>query len=111
MKVVHDLHGQVKVLRARGPLVAEGADSLQRQFNKALEEHGPGIVLDLSGVPYVDSRGLEALVDLTEQLIRTGEALRVCGANETVREVFDITEVGSMFEQYDDLGAALGSVA
>jgi len=110
VKIVHEQDGDVEVIKPRGPLVAEDSEQLRRQVNKAMEEHGGAVILDMSGVPFVDSQGLEALMDLTEHLIRTGQALKVCGLNETLCEVLEITELAALFEQFDDVASAVGSL-
>ena len=56
------------------------------------------VVIDASGIPYVDSRGLEVLVDLGETLAQSGQTLKLCLVNETLREVLDLTDVGSALE-------------
>jgi len=109
VKIVQEHHGAFEVVRPRGPLVAEDANQLRRRVNKVLEEHGPSIVLDLSSVPYADSQGLETLADLAEQWIRTGQTLRICGLNDTLREVLDLTDLTSLFEQFEEVPSAVGS--
>jgi anti-anti-sigma factor len=111
VRITEQQHGKVTVLKPRGAIVGEEADHLGRQIAKTLQETGGTVVLDASGVPCVDSRGLEVLVDVTEQLIRTGQALKIAGANDVLREVLELTELASLFEQFDDVPAALGSVA
>jgi len=109
VKIVRELHGGVLVLAPVGAVCAADAEHLAKQLAKALQEPDRPLVLNASAVPYLDSRGLEVLVDATEQLIRHGQALKVSGANALVREVLDLTEVSPLFEQFDDLAGAIGS--
>lgn len=67
------------------------------------------VVLDLSTVPFVDSKGLEVLVELTEDLGQSGQSLRLCGVNKTVREVLDLTELTNAFEHFEDSNTAVRS--
>jgi anti-anti-sigma factor len=57
----------------------------------------------------VDSKALEVLLDATERLADSGQALRLCGANETVREVLDLTDLSRFFEHYQDVNSAVRS--
>ena len=50
-------------------------------------------MVDLSAVPFVDSKGLEALVEVTEEMGKSGQVLRLCAANKTVREVLELTDL------------------
>ncbi len=67
------------------------------------------LVVDVSEVPYVDSLGLEILADAASQLQRTGQTLRLSGANETLRTVFEITELHGQFDHYQDINTAVRS--
>ena len=109
MKIAREIHDDILVLAPQGAVTGADAEHLAKQLTKALQEPDRLVVLDASGIPYVDSRGLEALVDATELLIRHGRALKVSGANGILREVMDLTEVASLFEQFDDLPSAVGS--
>jgi len=109
LKVLEQQQEGVKVIRPQGPLIGTDADQFQECLTKAIEEASGRIVLDVSTVPFVDSRGLEVLVDATEQLIRGGGALKLCGADATLREVLELTEVAPLFEQYEDTGSAVKS--
>jgi anti-anti-sigma factor len=111
VNVQEQQHGGVKVLCPQGPLVGPDAEYLESHFARVLNEPHTAVVLDASAVPFVDSRGLEVLVDVTERLIRAGQALKICGLNDVLREVLDLTEVASLFEQFDDVDAAVGSAA
>jgi anti-anti-sigma factor len=66
-------------------------------------------VVDMSAVPYVDSGGLEALADVSEELGRGGQTLRLCAANKTVREVLELTDLASLFDHFDDANTAVRS--
>jgi anti-anti-sigma factor len=66
-------------------------------------------VVDATAVPYVDSLGLEALVQSTDELGSSGRALRLCGACETLREVLELTGLADRFEHYEDVNTAVRS--
>ena len=110
VRVTEQRSGQTTILRPRGPIVGADAEHFGRQIAKMLQERPGPIVLDASLVPYLDSQALEVLVDVTERLIRTGQALRICGASDAVREVLDLTELASLFELFPDVPAALEGV-
>ncbi len=49
------------------------------------------------------------LVEVTEEMGRSGQALRMCGANKTVREVLELTDLASHFEHFQDANTAVRS--
>jgi anti-sigma B factor antagonist len=67
------------------------------------------VVIDMSAVPFVDSKGLESLVDLTEEMAKSGQVLKLCAPSKTVREVLELTAVVSMFDHFEDVNSAVRS--
>lgn len=109
MQILEQKQGAVTVLRPMGPLIAEDADALKARLMDVRRSSLGRFVFDASAVPFIDSRGLEVLVETHDELGRSGQSLKVCGLNETLREVLDLTEVGSLVEHYEDAGSAVRS--
>jgi len=101
--------GAVVVLKPVGPVTYEEAEQVRARLQNLLQSSMGRCVLDTSAIPYVDSSGLETLVDLCEELADGGQSLRLCHVNETLREVLDITGVVSAFEVYEDVNTAVRS--
>lgn len=63
------------------------------ELEKALQESLPGVeslAFVLDGLEYISSAGLRVLLSAQKVMNRQGKMV-VRGANETIREVFDIT--------------------
>jgi anti-anti-sigma factor len=101
--------GAVMVLRPCGPLIRDDAVQFtQRAQNVAASTLGR-LVIDTSAMPFVDSQGLEALVDLAAIIEQGGRSLKLTGLNTTLRDVFHITGLTDRFEVFDDPSAAIRS--
>ena len=111
MNITEHRQGNAVVLRPAGAITGEDADRLGQRLADVLEGSGVRVVVDMARVAFLDSRALEVLVEATEKLIRRGEALILASPNDVVREVLELTDVAPLFEQYDDLEAAIGSPA
>ncbi|MDB5291436.1 MAG: putative antagonist protein [Phycisphaerales bacterium] len=109
MKITEQRQGAVTVLKPEGALVEADAVAFKARLTEALSASLGRFVVDMSAVPYVDSKGLEALVDVTEEMGRVGQALRLCAANKTVREVLELTDLATLFDHFDDANAAVRS--
>ena len=109
MKIHEQLQGAVIILKPEGPLVELDAGVVKQRLLQTLNATLGRFVVDMSAIPYVDSKGLEALVDVTEEMGRSGQALRMCGANKTVREVLELTDLASLFEHFHDANTAVRS--
>ncbi len=109
MRIETTQHGRAVVIRPRGMLAGADAKELLAQLARHVDEGRPDIVLDCSGIAFVDSAGLEALADGAERVIRAGKALKLAGENPTLREVLDLTELSPLFQGHTDVQEAAES--
>jgi anti-anti-sigma factor len=100
--------GDVTVLKPTGPLTGEESVALRAAGLQVITLGGK-MVLDLAATSFVDSKALEAMVELNHQLRRIGQALKICSENDTVRQVLDVTDLAEYFEHFEDSNAALRS--
>lgn len=102
MRIDERHHGAVLVLSPHGPLL-EGEVSGFCEAVRAGRDSARGrVVLDLTDMHFVDSAGLEALLDLSEEFDGAALSLKLASANETVREVLDLTGLAGDFEMFGD---------
>jgi len=101
MKIDQENYENATMLIPEDSLVGEDASQLGVVLSTVLSENPQDVIVNVSDVKQIDSRGLEVLVDATEQLIRSGRVLKLVGADENFREILELTELASLFE-YDD---------
>jgi len=99
----------VTVLSPRGPLLAGDAKTVHAAVKDALAKNLGRVVLDVSKIPYTDSMGLEMIHEVGSELVEVGRVFKLAGANETMREVLALTEVGALCELFDDVTTAVRS--
>ena len=109
MKIQESKQGAVTVLKPAGPLIQNDAGEFKSVATRVLESSLGRFVVDLSAIPYIDSQGLETLVDVTEHLANSGQSLKLCAANKTVREVLNLAGIAQLFEHFDDVNTAIRS--
>lgn len=102
-------HGAVNVIKPNGPLVGEQAQAIVEQAVPQVRKMLGRVVIDMSGSPYVDSAGLEVLLDLADEMSRCGQTLRLASVSATVKEVLDLTDLTNRFEYYSDTNLAVRS--
>ena len=100
------------VLRVLGDLDMAGAPRLR---NAVVSEVGAGtrlIVLDLTGVDYLDSTGLGVVIGALRRLRTHDGELRVVCPEPRIRRVFEVCDLDRVLEFHVDVDAALeGMVA
>lgn len=109
MEIQEHRQGAVTVLAPKGPLIADEIEAFAERAMGVSRESLGRMVLDATSIPFVDSAGLEALVSVSELLSEAGQSLKICGANDTIREVLELTDLGDLFEHYEDAASAARS--
>lgn len=91
------------VVHGTGKINAAGASVLQTTVRKLI----PGnkrIVLDLTGVDYIDSSGLGALVSIYMAARNANCELELSNPKQRVRDLLKITKLASVFEGHQGGG-------
>ncbi len=55
------------------------------------------VVMDLSGLDYIDSSGLAVFIETRKVLLAKGRAIRIDGVSEQVAKLFNLTQIGELF--------------
>ena len=109
MKVAVEQCGGVAVMKPEGAITWANAEEFKTEMFEAIGENLGRIILDASLISYLDSKGLGVLVELTQQLSRSGKTLKLCHVNDTVRQVIELTGLRSLFEHFEDVNSAVRS--
>lgn len=109
MKISEQRQGAIVVLRPEGPLAGPDVPVFRQRLLETLSTSLGRFVIDMSAMPFVDSDGLEALLDVTEEMNKSGQILRLCAASKTIREVLDLTDLSSQFDHFEDTNTAVRS--
>jgi anti-anti-sigma factor len=109
MEIQTSHRGAVLVVRPSGPLTGADADIFKTALQGFLRDNLGRVIIDASSLPYVDSKGLECLADIAEDLALSGKGLKLCAAHETLRQVIDLTGLSPQFEHFEDTNSAVRS--
>ena len=109
MQIESERQGAVTVLKPRGPLVAEDADALRLRGSDTIAASLGRMGSEAAACVFVARRGIESPLARADERADAGRVLKLCGVNETVREVLELTETGGAFEHYEDVTAAVRS--
>jgi anti-sigma B factor antagonist len=82
------------VLRPTGDLDVYTVGSLRDALGKMVEQESPKVVVDLDGVPFMDSSGLGALMGGVRRLRESGGDLAIACTREQHLKLFTITGFG-----------------
>jgi anti-sigma B factor antagonist len=85
-------------MKLSGPLVLSNMFEFQKRLR---EEKSPGLIIDLSDVPYIDSAGIGVLVNAMVSCKNHERTLVLAGVTERVMTVLRITRVDALFHFAD----------
>jgi anti-sigma B factor antagonist len=102
MKINQVIANGVLVLMLDGRLDAKVAPLLQERLVKISRQGDTKIVVDLSGVDFMDSSGLGVLVSSGRQFRQLHGDIKLACLGHTVHRVFDLTRTLGLFDIYDD---------
>lgn len=88
------------------PLLSEFASAV----TALLKAGEPVVLLDLSGVTYVDSATIGCLMDLYRQATATGSRFALCGVQRRVETMLTMTGSHTFLKMYTDEASAIQGV-
>jgi anti-sigma B factor antagonist len=106
-----DVDDRTRILSATGEVHVSTAPELAEQLNAALTAGRSRIVLDFTGVEFIDSTGLSVLLNALRRLGRIDGALSLVCTNPTVLRLFEITRLDATFDIVATRDEALRHVA
>ncbi len=83
--------GGTELVKLTGELDIVGADHVR---DALVAIPGTTVVADVSGLTFIDARGVAALVGARDAIAARGDELRIVGARGLVRRVFEICGLG-----------------
>ena len=102
--------GDVVVLDIKGRVqLGDGDEMLKDKVNSLLNQGRKKIVLNLAGVPYIDSAGLGEVVRTFTTVSRQGGSLKLLNLTKRITDLLAITKLLTVFDTYDSEQEAVQS--
>ena len=102
--------GDVMILDVKGKLtIGEGDELLKDKINSLIQQGHKKLILNLEGVPYVDSAGLGEIVRTYTTVTRQGGNLKLLNLTKRIEDLLAITKLLTVFDTYGSEQEALSS--
>ena len=92
-----------------GEIDINTSPGIKKSFDKILAAKTPKIIINLSGVTYVDSSGLASLVEILKNMRAYGGKLKLTNLSAKVKSLFEITKLEKLFEIAADEAEAIAA--
>ena len=106
--VTHD--GEAGILHIAGDITSGSEPDLVKAYTQASDAGATVIILDFSGLEYMNSGGIGLLVTLLVRAQRAGQRLMAVGLSDHYRQILSLTRLDEAIEIHDDEAAALAAV-
>ncbi len=97
----------VVVVAVTGEVDMNTSPEVRGVLNPIFSERPRALVIDLSGVHYMDSSGIATLVEGLQWSHRSQIPFRLSGMTAAVKDVFEMARLDSLFEVFETREAAL----
>jgi len=99
----------VEVVSPQGEVDISNLSVLDQVLAEALQRRPRGLVVDLSGITYIDSGGVSSLLRAGQRFSRQGGQLALADGSRFVRRLLQMTGIDRLFPYFETLPAALAA--
>src|SRR5436853_2331186 len=112
MQIEERVVGDTTILDLKGKItLGEGDEVLKDKINSLMHQGRNKLLLNLEGVPYIDSAGLGEIVRTYTTVSRQGGQLKLVNLTKRITDLLSITKLLTVFETFDNEQEALKSFA
>ena len=111
MKVKIQDYNEVTVIELQGELDGDFAGLFKNTITDVIGRCKSSIVLDMSGVGFIDSQGLEQLLWAHDYCNQNKRGFRLAGLDENCMRIMEVTRLDNVFDHYAELTEAVKSFA
>jgi anti-sigma B factor antagonist len=97
------------LLKLKGDVDMNTSSDVRNALAAVFKQSPPSmkaILIDLSQVRYMDSSGIATLVECMQNCMKKGARLRLCDLSPSVRDVFELARLASIFEIFPTVNEA-----
>jgi anti-anti-sigma factor len=105
--------GDITVIRAEGEIDLHSVSDLRRLIEDFLRTGYSKLIIDLTGVTYLDSSGIGALLAFQRSLKKEGCCLGIVisPSRKSIFRLFEISRINTILNIYDSLEEAIDAIS
>ena len=112
MKIKQNPAENVMILELSGKIMGgPDFDKFKGEIAQVVEGGYKNVILDMSGVPWINSTGLGILITGYHSIKAAEGTMMICNVKERVLSIFYISQLENIFDVYETREEALKSVA
>lgn len=101
----------MNVFLLQGELIDRNqADAMMKEIEKAIAAGESSVVLNLAELKYLNSSGLNILINILTKSRKAGGDVAICNINKKINELLVITKLNSVFNVCDSEEKAINTL-
>jgi len=110
MNMTFEKHRSIDIVRLVGALASNNAPAMNKQLQNLIRGGQNKIIVDLSGVDFMDASGLSTLVRSCERVRASGGDLLLLKVRPSIETLLSMTRLDEMFRIFNDELAAVNTL-
>ena len=110
MQITERTEENVPIVSIVGDIDLENSPKLRTFLKPKSSQKTPRLLLDFSGVSYIDSSGLATLIEYFQAVQGFHGKLALAGLSPRVKNVFEIVRLEQIFSLHPDVASALAAL-
>lgn len=106
MEVAKEIDNGIAVCKITGEININSSTQLRGLFDELINQGQKKVIVDFSGLDYIDSAGLAVMIELLQRLQRASGVLRLCALNKRIKSIFEVTKLSNIFSIHDNIDSA-----
>ena len=106
MRMTENVEQGGDIIHLEGDIDTRYSPVLRSLLQGKAEHRWPALFLDLSGVEFINSTGVAALIEYWRAASQFGGVFALCGLSRSVRAVFDLTRLTDKLPIYESVEEA-----
>jgi len=100
-----------EILKLTGEIDLHASPALRAELQNFAREKTAILLVDFSGVEYIDSSGLATFIEYVREACGNEGKIALFGLKKKVRTIFDLVRLNELFTITDSADAALAALA
>ena len=106
---VRRVNPSASIVDVRGDITAGSESALMDAYTRATDEGAQSVILNFSGLDYMNSGGIGLLVTLLVRANRQKQRLLALGLNDHYRQIFELTRLDEAIGIFDSEAEAVAA--
>jgi anti-sigma B factor antagonist len=111
MKIEHRTENNVDIVTLPQRLVMANAAEARTHLKEIIQQGSGRVVINLSRTEFMDSSGLAVVVAGLQAARKMSGDVHLTGMSDTIRALFELTRLHTVFQIFDDEDGAIAAFA